>query len=691
MWRPASPCARSPLASKWSGGVGLADYLLGTAALVAVAGSTIWAARQVRRAALPAWRGPEAWLAEVVLGLVAVLIPAQALGAVGRLRPLWVLTTLVALSTAGGLVARRLDRRPGPDPEPDRPPETPRPAIGGAALALSAAGTGLVVLQWVTHTVDAMGRGMTQPDTLWYHGPFSARFLQRGSFSGLGDLGYESARYFPFNSELLHALVAMPYDRDFLSPVVNLLFAAVTLLAAWVIGSRRGVGPVAVLAAAMVLSLPVMAGVQPGQGSNDLPCAALLLAAVALLLRSDLEPWPTGLAAAAAGLSIGFKLTSTVPLLVLGLGVVVLALRRGRRTTALVWCAAAVGAAGFWFARNWAVIGNPLPWFGFRLGPVDFEQTIDESGTSLSGQLTEWTLWREVYLPGLREGFGWAWPLLIVLVASTIVLLLARRSSPMQRLCGVALVAGTVSYVLTPLTGGPGFVVNLRYAGPVLLVAAALLPVVVSRVARGPEAVAAASGILIGSSLTTEGGASVAAWPGGGVLPAIAITLLGLAAVGAMWAVVDRRDTSSRLVLSALVAFGVLAGWWAQRHYLERRYVDADIALDAVNASFRGTSGSTVAMFGTATYPMFGLDLSNRVRQVVRPPAPTERAACEATRRLLSDDFDYVVITKAAGFLVGTSVPEEWISEDPAATEHARDEDGVAFRIEGSLDPSACR
>jgi hypothetical protein len=67
-------------------------------------------------------------------------------------------------------------------------------------------------------------------------------------------------------------MLILPFNRDVLSPLVNLGWAALTLLAAWCIGRTRGVGALAVIGATIVLAVPVMADIEPGQASNDLMC-----------------------------------------------------------------------------------------------------------------------------------------------------------------------------------------------------------------------------------------------------------------------------------------------------------------------------------------------------------------------------------------------------------------------------------
>jgi hypothetical protein len=141
----------------------------------------------------------------------------------------------------------------------------------------------------------------------------------------------------------------------------------------------------------------------------------------------------------------------------------------------------------------------------------------------------------------------------------------------------------------------------------------------------------------------------------------------------------------------ALAAAVLLAGAWAaQRHYLDHRYVDDGLAIAAIHEHFRDVRDADVAVFGTdETLPMFGLDLSNRVRRGDDPPPDLGDDACRGWRRSLRGRYDFVVLTRF-GFSFYLAPPEEVVAGDPAATEVRRDGDAVVYRIDGALDPEAC-
>ena len=106
---------------------------------------------------------------------------------------------------------------------------------------------------------------MTGFDSTWYHGPFAAGFHQTGN---TWDLHYIApafmAWFYPANSEVFHAIGMNAFDRDLLSPLLNLGWFVGCLLAAWCIGRPYRMGPVSLALAAVALSL--LRALRPGGG-----------------------------------------------------------------------------------------------------------------------------------------------------------------------------------------------------------------------------------------------------------------------------------------------------------------------------------------------------------------------------------------------------------------------------------------
>ena len=533
---------------------------------------------------------------------------------------------------------------------------------------------------------------MTQPDTAIYHGPVMARFLQQGRFDSLDGIAGVGQRYFHYNSELIHALAAMPFGRDVASPLINLGWAALALLAAWCIGKVGGVQYLSLLGAAALLSLPALAANQPGQASNDIVCAALFLAAVALLLQGELAPMPTTVAGIAAGLALSTKLVIVVPLVVLSVGVTVVAFRRRQLMAAAGWFGALALFGTFWLVRNWALADNPLPFMKIHLGPISMPARVGQT-ESVAKYITDATVWREQFLPGLRFAFTVAWPFVIALPLAGAAWVAVRGHRSMARVAGLAVILGAIGYVVAPYgAGGRGFAFpfTLRYPMPALLIGITLLPFAF---ARGRDGWRRALGLtmvgLIVVSATAAHKERVPAWPLPQLLPGL---LAGLAVVvAAVWLTRSPRRPRLALVGTVLVALGGVGGWVLQGYYLDHRYKDADMPTAAIDTYFRDVSDSSVAVFGTnEMYPIFGLDLSNRVTKQddARPPRGVD--LCRAWKQILSDHHYRYIVLSPAIFGLNFLPPAEWFASDPAATEVVHDGKNIAFRVDGPLSPAAC-
>ena len=68
---------------------------------------------------------------------------------------------------------------------------------------------------------------------------------------------------------------------------------------------------------------------------------------------------------------------------------------------------AALAGGGYWYLRNLAHAGNPLPWVK-HLGPITLpapEQALGgREGHSVLGYLTDTSVWSDWFLPGLHHG-----------------------------------------------------------------------------------------------------------------------------------------------------------------------------------------------------------------------------------------------------------------------------------------------
>ena len=128
-------------------------------------------------------------------------------------------------------------------------------------------------------TFLSLDRGIYGGDSLWYHLPFAADFARSGSITALHFTDPLYLNWFyPQNSELVHAAGITLYGNDFLSPLINLGWLGLALLAAWCIGRPWGLGAISLTGVAILLAADLMFSRQPGNANNDVVGLALLLA-----------------------------------------------------------------------------------------------------------------------------------------------------------------------------------------------------------------------------------------------------------------------------------------------------------------------------------------------------------------------------------------------------------------------------
>src|SRR5436305_688633 len=266
----------------------LGRYLIGVAALLCVLGSLGVGGAAVRRYLLPDWCGAHARLAEITTGCALLVGIMEILGTVGLFR----LVPMVVGSIAVGSALRLgLTSRPGARIVR---PRADRPGVTTAVLILiSAAGVVVVLLQWTGPTLRSFEHGITGADSIAYHLPHAASYAQTGQIRTIRYTDYAwLTGLYPATSELFHALGIVLMGNDVLSPGINLIWLALTLLAAWCIGSVRGLGSTSMLAAALVMATPMMVGSNGRTAHNDALGVSLAIAAVPLWMRTADMPTP---------------------------------------------------------------------------------------------------------------------------------------------------------------------------------------------------------------------------------------------------------------------------------------------------------------------------------------------------------------------------------------------------------------
>jgi hypothetical protein len=682
-------------------------YLLGVAEIGALAGFAWLGATAARRWLVPGFSGVPAFLATSVLALAVLLWVAELLGSFGAFESLPYLLTVGVVGVGTWALLRRVAEDQGGRGQlgPQRPPD---PLTGPAGRGVDVATLVALVIAVIAvlHFADGvrlrLDTGMTGFDSTWYHGPFAAGFAQSGNTWDLHFIAPQFlAWFYPTNSELLHAVGMNAFDRDLLSPLLNLGWFIGCLTACWCIGRPYRVAPWSLALGAVALSVPAMAD-QAGEARNDIVGIFFLLAAVAIALNARAARseggeggLPTGalvIAGLAAGLAAGTKLNFLLPAVALVVGLAAVA-PRGRRLSALAATGlAALAGGGYWYLRNLVHTGNPLPWFD-SLGPVSLPAPDQALGGrekhSVLGYLTDGSVWSDWFLPGLHDGLWVVWPLLLAAALAGLALALTGfrcssvpRGDPKERrsggevlaVAGLAGLAAALAWLAAPTSAsGPegmpqGFESGLRYLAPPLVLGLALLPTAALLRARlaslGPSShFFPLSGKK--RKLGNGGGRTVSVW-----------------AVGAA------------VALSVAVA----AGYLVQREYLRDRYANPAFTAPGLNAAFKWATplaGARIATTSTRQYPLFGTDLSNRVEFVgeERPHGGfIVPSTCRSWRRLLDrGGYDYVVAGRDRIEPGKSLYPEtaRW-TEGPGATIVLRKPPTVVFKLNGPLDPSSC-
>jgi len=680
---PVAVLARSGLV-----GLGVGRYLLGCLALAVVLGALGVASVRVRAWLVP-WRGAPARLVEATVGFAILTGVAFVLGAVGWFSGWPLLVALVGVSLGLALLAPRVDR---PAFVMDDEPTAPSGIVERVIAVIAVATVGA---QWLSHTAGALGHGMTEGDTLWYHGVFAARFVQEGKLAIFPDLGNAAQAFFPANSQVYHAMAFFSFDRDLLSLPFNLVLAPLALLAAYCVGRRRGLGALCVTAGAVVLGLPGIVGVHPGQATNDVLCATFLLVAVALLLEGGIQPLPLALAGVAAALSLGVKLTVSVPLTVLTVCIVVVAITRRRPMLVVAWLVPLGVFGAFWFIRNWALVDNPLPFYDLHLGPLHFPDRAHLSdNASIADHISEHDTWTRVFRPGLRQAFGRAWVLVCATPGIAGLLVIGRRRTTAERIVGLGAVAAGVGYVFMPFTmelGGAAFAATARYGVPSILVGMVLLAPAIwlDRAPAWLRGVAGAGFLaILVMDLVAPNVDRFAPW----LMPdrplAIALTLavvvIGLVAwLGGRWA---RRPGAAVAGFALVMVLAlVVGGFFVQQHYLERRYVvGAGLRLDRAYEYVNAHEPETVVPFNTIQfYPFFGPSYANRVP--VFTPARTARSddpgvRCREWQQSFVDRGMTLLVIGPDAVLVEQPDPK-WVVGSKSLHPVARDGKKIVYRV----------
>jgi hypothetical protein len=690
----------------------------------------------LRRWIVPEFSGALARLADLTIATALLTLALQLLGTLSILTLGWTTFGCIAI----GLLAAWIGWRNAPAGAE----EIAAPQVQKLALWIALGVASWVVAEWTFPSQLSLDQGMFGGDTTWYHMPFSARIAQDASIVDLHftDPLRLAAWFYPGSSELIHAAGIVLFKSDWLSPLINLVWLSIALLAAWCVGRPYRVGPATLVAAALVLSAGVMIETQPGEGRNDIMGLAFLVAFAAFLINGHqrrapttgavqdaperdaplLDKGPLVMAGIAAGLAVSVKLPLLAPVGAITILMVVVS-GRGRR----LMTAAALGiptfvVGGYWYVR--AAIhtgGNPIPQIGW--GPLHLprpdQMPLDPRPRfSVAHYLFEPSIYRKWFFPQLDNALGPLFPLVLVIAVAAAVYIAFRSRNVVLRVLAAAALFTAAVYLVTPLTaagqeGAPtGFFTNTRYLMPGLILALVLLPI--ARPLRAPETRAWQSllflvGLYAIMVLTTP------RWYPGFIVGTVFLTMALVWAPTALTMLRGQRRVSRGLVALAsatILLLAVILGRAQEVQYYKHHYTRTTLFLqeggpqDAYAFARRqhdkriGIAGSGEIFFGQ--YGFYGANLDNYV-QYIGVPGPNGQYRLATTcrsfrRRVNAGDYDYLIISKFTQDAADNPYRYPiyaWVKTDPALKLLIEEpsitpQPDFVYRVDDKLDPDGC-
>jgi hypothetical protein len=712
------------------------SYIGGCFAVIGIVSAVGLGGYWLRRWIVPEFSGALARLADATIAVALLVVSLELLGSLSILTVGWTIVVCIAIGLLAALIGRHM--------APPSGQEISAPQVQKVALLIALAVASFTVAEWTFPAQLSLDQGMFGGDTTWYHMPFAARFAQEHSIVHLHftDPLRLAAWFYPQSSELIHGTAIVLFKTDWLSPLINLIWLAIALLAAWCVGRPYKVGPATLVAAALVLDSGVMIETQPGEGRNDIMGLAFLIAFAAFLINAHqrrapdtgvvqdaperdaplLDKGPLVIAGIAAGLAASVKLTFLIPVVAIGLGVIVFSGRGRRLTTAWVLGLSTFLVGGYWYVR--AAIktgGNPLPQIGF--GPLHLprpdQMPLDPRPRfAVAHYLTQPTIYRRWFFPQLDNALGPLWPLILIIAVAAAVYVAVRSRNKILRVIAVGALATAIVYIFTPLTaagqeGSPtGFFTNTRYLIPGLVLALVLLPI--ARPLRAPDRRARQTLYFLAlvyaiTVLTTP------RWYPGYIVGTVFLTLALVWAPAGLGLARSRRNASRAVVAGAagaVLLLAVVLGRAQEVQYYDHHYTETDHFLQdggpkQAYAFARkqqdkriGIAGSGEIFFGQ--YGFYGANLNNYVQYIGVPgPHGAYRLATSCAqfrRRINAGDYDFLIVSQ---YTQDSPTAEywypiyAWLKTDPALEQIIEEpsitpEPDYVFKVKGKLDPAAC-
>lgn len=714
----------------------LGSYIGGCLAVVGIVSAVGLGGYWLRRWIVPEFSGALARLADATLATAILIISLEVLGTLSILDTGWIVVVCIGAGIGAAWLGWRM--------APRGAQQIAAAPVQMLALLIALGVASFTVAEWTFPAQLSLDQGMFGGDTTWYHMPFAARIAQEHSIVHLHftDPLRLAAWFYPQSSELLHGSAIVLFKSDWLSPLINLVWLAVALLAAWCVGRPYKVGPASLVAAALVLDSGVMIETQPGEGRNDIMGLAFLLAFAAFLINGHqrrapasgavqdqperdaplLDKGPLVLAGIAAGLAASVKLTFLIPVVAMALGVFLFSGRGRRLTTAWVLGLSALITGGYWYLR--AAIktgGNPIPQIGW--GPLHLprpdQMPLDPRPRfAVSHYLTQPTIYRRWFFPRLDDAFGPLWPLILIVAVAAAVFLVVRSRNRILQVIAAAAIVTAIVYVFTPLTaagqeGSPtGFFTNTRYLAPGLVLALAVLPI--ARPLRAPDRRAwqTLAFLTVVYAITVL---MTPRWYPSYIVGTVFLTLVLVWAPGGLGLLRARGRVTrgaTALVAGVLILLAVVLGRAQEVQYYDHHYTrttlflqdggpqDAYAFAHALDHKRIGIAGSGEIFFGQ--YGFYGANLDNYVQYVGVPGAAgSYRLATRCRqfrRRVNAGDYDYLIVSQFTQdspdapywypiyAWLKTAPQLKQVIAEPEITPEA----DYVFKVDGKLDPAGC-
>ena len=383
----------------------------------AYAGARAW-----RRLIAPGWSPALSILADLIGAIAGIIVLSEVLGSIGWFRRGPMIVGAVALGLGLGVVVLAPDRGPSPPAPSHHRRRVPRPHRRTEVIVASAS-TALVAAQWSTWVSRGLSAGVGNSggpgngDSLWYHMPFAAAFVQSGWTSRLQYLNGEAlVTYYPANTSVLHAVGLMTMGSD-VAVAVHQPRAGTRRAARRLVHRRaRGVGPVEPGRRRGRVHDPGRRGIRSRDRQGRLLGIVGLLACIAFVVHSGSvgrpEPcadhvarstpaWPPASRSAASSRSSRrcwrWRCASpSSPRRALGI------------STMTRWAVAAFATGGYWYCATSSRSAIPCPASASASADVHLPRpptpSMDDFGTNLLHNLANGRVWHEAAAPRTAHG-----------------------------------------------------------------------------------------------------------------------------------------------------------------------------------------------------------------------------------------------------------------------------------------------